>query len=113
MLVCLSPIATKHIYHNSHPFTRTLSFSHCQPTDLLQLLVDANCSSDNALEDGTVVAHAVSFLLAGYETTSSTVTYMSYLLALNPDIQERLANEIHSYLQEHPVGDLSGASLRQ
>lgn len=68
--------------------------------------MDANRSSDNALEDGTVVAHCVGFLLAGYETTSNAVTYMSYLLALHPDVQERLANEIHTHLQEHPVGDL-------
>ena len=87
-------------------FTRTAFFlSPSQPTDLLQLLVDANRSSDSALEDGAIVTHSVSFLLGGYETTSNAVTYMSYLLALNPDIQERLANEIHTYLQEHPVGD--------
>ena len=88
-------------------FIRTASFlSLSQPTDLLQLLVDANRSSDSALEDGAIVAHSVGFLLAGYETTSNAVTYMSYLLALNPDVQERLANEIHTYLQEHPVGEL-------
>ena len=69
-------------------------------------MIDANSSSGTALEDGAIVAHSIGFLLAGYETTSNAVTFMSYLLALNPDVQERLANEIHSYLQDHPVGDL-------
>ena len=37
------------------------------------------------------------FFVAGYETTSSTITYCLYELALNPDIQKRLHAEIDEF----------------
>ena len=55
------------------------------------------------LTDEEIVSHAVTFLLAGYETTANTLAYTSYLLALNPDIQEKLQSEIDSYFEEKPV----------
>ena len=55
------------------------------------------------LTDEEIVAHAVTFMLAGYETTANTLAYTSYLLALNPDIQEKLQSEIDCYLEDKPV----------
>jgi cytochrome P450 len=55
------------------------------------------------LTDEEIVAHAVTFILAGYETTANTLAYTSYLLALNPDIQEKLRSEIDSYFDNNPV----------
>ena len=55
------------------------------------------------LTDEEIVAHAVTFMLAGYETTANTLAYTSYLLALNPDIQEKLQSEIGRYFDEKPV----------
>ena len=55
------------------------------------------------LTDEEIVAHAVTFILAGYETTANTLAYTSYLLALNPDIQEKLQSEIDSYFEDKPV----------
>ena len=34
------------------------------------------------------------FFIAGYETTALTISYLMYLLAINPDIQEDLYREI-------------------
>ena len=61
--------------------------------------------SDNGrkLTNEEIVAHAVTFILAGYETTANTLAYTSYLLALNPDIQEKLQSEIDSYFEDKPV----------
>ena len=59
------------------------------------------------LTDEQVVAHAIAFLLAGYETTANTLAYTSYLLALNPDIQEKLQSEIDSYFDDKPVSIMS------
>ena len=59
--------------------------------------------TNEGLSIGQIVANSVEFLLAGYETTSSTLTFASYLLANNADVQERLANEIHDYLEENNV----------
>ena len=57
----------------------------------------------NRLSNEEIVAHAVTFLLAGYETTANTLSYTAYLLALNPDIQEKLQSEIDSYFDDTPV----------
>ncbi len=37
------------------------------------------------------------FLLAGYETTSSSLTYAMYVLANHPDEQQILIDEIDSF----------------
>ena len=58
------------------------------------------------LTDKDLVDFAVSFLGAGYETTANTISYTSYLLALNPDIQEKLQSEIDSYFEEKPVNSI-------
>ena len=45
----------------------------------------------------------MSFAWLGYETTSSCLAYTSYLLALNPDKQDILYQEIENYYHENPV----------
>ncbi len=37
------------------------------------------------------------FLAAGYETTATTLSYISYYLALYPDVQSKLQEEIDEY----------------
>ena len=64
------------------------------------------------LTDEEIVAHAVTFILAGYETTANTLAYTSYLLALNPDIQEKLQSEIDSYFDDKPVSCTLNACIR-
>jgi cytochrome P450 family 6 len=46
-------------------------------------------------------AHAFVFLLAGFETSLTTMTFCLYELAMNPDIQERVRNEIDTVLERH------------
>ena len=55
------------------------------------------------LTNEQVVVQAIGMLLAGYETTANTLAYTSYLLALNPHIQEKLQSEIDSYFDDKPV----------
>ena len=75
-----------------------------QRKDLLQLMIDAGDEdTKDGLCTGEIVAEAVGFMLAGYETTSVALTFATYLLAKNPEVQEKLANEIHEYLDENPV----------
>ena len=60
-------------------------------------------SNLDSFQTGHVVANANLLILAGHETTASALAYASYVLALHPEVQERLAEEIDNYLQEHPV----------
>ena len=59
------------------------------------------------MTDSEVYANAVGFLIAGNETTSMLLSYTSYLLALNPDIQEKLQSEIDAYYEDKPVSNLN------
>ena len=43
----------------------------------------------------------VVFLLAGYETTSTSLAYAFYVLATNPNEQEKLINEIDEHFPDH------------
>ena len=66
-------------------------------------MMDVNATNEEKLEDGQMVATAIGFLLGGYETTSNALSFTTYLLALNPEVQDRLANEIHDYKQANEV----------
>ena len=66
-------------------------------------MMDVNTTNEEKLEDGQMVATAIGFLLGGYETTSNALSFTTYLLALNPEVQDRLANEIHDYKQANEV----------
>ncbi|KAF1397777.1 Cytochrome P450 3A29, partial [Spheniscus humboldti] len=76
--------------------------------DFLQLMVDTQCSCDSSkfaetdsyksLSDEEILAQALIFVIAGYETTSSTLSYISYNLATHPDVQQRLQDEIDANL---------------
>ena len=67
-------------------------------------MADASRASNlDSFQAGHVASNAYVLVQGGHETTASALTYISYLLALHPDVQERLAEEIDNYLQEHPV----------
>ena len=59
------------------------------------------------MTDKEVYANSVEFLVAGNETTSMMLSYTSYLLAINPDIQEKLQSEIDAYFEDKPVSILN------
>ncbi|KAF2878651.1 hypothetical protein ILUMI_27519 [Ignelater luminosus] len=52
------------------------------------------------LTDDEITAQALLFFLAGFETTATLSCFMSYELAVNPDIQKRLQNEIDEALEK-------------
>ncbi|KFW06596.1 Cytochrome P450 3A40, partial [Eurypyga helias] len=78
--------------------------------DFLQLMVDSQSSHDSSksaetdsyksLSDEEILAQSLLFVFAGYETTSSTLSYISYNLATHPDVQRRLQDEIDATLTD-------------
>ena len=78
-----------------------------QRKDLLQLLFEASKQDDHKfLTDGEMVAEILFILLAGYDTTSNTLAFTAYLLAINTEIQEKLANMILEYFDDNPVSSV-------
>uniref|UniRef100_A0A8C0AK17 Thromboxane-A synthase n=1 Tax=Bos mutus grunniens TaxID=30521 RepID=A0A8C0AK17_BOSMU len=47
-----------------------------------------------ALSDQELMAQSIIFIFAGYETTSSTLSFLLYILATHPDVQQKLQVEI-------------------
>ena len=57
-------------------------------------------SSNTKLDEFSIVATAYDFIDASYDTTSVTLSYLSYEMAKNPDIQKRLQEEIDQAFEE-------------
>jgi cytochrome P450 len=70
--------------------------------DILSIMIRSNNFSD-----GNLVDQLLTFLAAGHETTSSALTWSTYLLSKYPDIQTKLRNEIHEHISNPQA--LSGA----
>lgn len=75
-----------------------------QRMDFLQLMINSQNSnikeSHKSLSDLEIVAQSVIFIFAGYETTSSALSFALYLLATHPDVQKKLQDEIDAALPD-------------
>ncbi|XP_049499002.1 thromboxane-A synthase [Panthera uncia] len=52
-----------------------------------------------------VVGQAFIFLIAGYEIVTNTLSFATYLLATNPNCQEKLLTEVDSFNEKFPAPD--------
>lgn len=59
------------------------------------------------MTDEAVYQNSLGFLGAGNDTTAVALSFSSYLLAVNPDIQEKLQSEIDVYFDDKPVSYLA------
>lgn len=66
--------------------------------DFLQLMIDSQQNNDSkqdkGLTDHEILSQAMIFLAAGYETTSSSLTFLSYNLATNSQVMKKLQEEV-------------------
>ncbi|XP_050743804.1 probable cytochrome P450 317a1 [Drosophila biarmipes] len=80
--------------------------------DYLQLLMEVKAlelithqyESDKELGvhlQNELAAHAVVFLKAGYEQTANTLSYVLYELALHPELQVRVREEVKKAIERH------------
>lgn len=84
--------------------------NNIQRNDFMDLLIKLKTDEEgDKLTDGLTVnqiaAQAFLFFLAGYETSSTTMLFTLYELALNPEIQTKVRQEIRNALEKH--GDLT------
>lgn len=63
--------------------------------DILSIMIRSNNFSDENLVD-----QLLTFLAAGHETTSSALTWATYLLSNHPKIQSNLRSEIHEFIPD-------------
>ncbi|KAL1500888.1 hypothetical protein ABEB36_006309 [Hypothenemus hampei] len=79
-------------------FLETLSFRQetgLKRNDFVDLLINIKEHNVNLNFDTTsMVAQAITFLVAGFETTSNLLAFALYELSLRPDCQEKLRSEI-------------------
>ncbi len=76
-----------------------------QRDDLLGRLVTArDPATGEAMPDALIVDNVVTFLMAGHETTSQALTWTLYLLALFPDWQEAVRQEVLSITHARALG---------
>lgn len=68
--------------------------------DFMQLLIDLKNDS-NKLTLNEMIAQVFLFFMAGYETSSSTMSFCLFELAHNSEIQERTRREIMEVLERH------------
>ncbi|KAI2653438.1 Thromboxane-A synthase [Labeo rohita] len=53
------------------------------------------------MTEDEVVGQSFIFLLAGYETSSNTLAFACYLLALHPECQKKLQEEVDEFFSRH------------
>ena len=72
---------------------------------MLQLIIESMDEEDKNkdLTNSQLAAFSLEFIFAGFETTSLVLSFTTYLLAMNTDIQEKLQAEIDNYFEENPV----------
>lgn len=57
-------------------------------------------NSVSVLNEETIIAQSLLFILAGFETSSTLLTYAAYELALNQEIQHNLRKQIKEVLDK-------------
>ncbi|KAF8270004.1 cytochrome P450 [Lactarius quietus] len=80
-----------------------------QGRDLLTLLIKANMATDlldsAQMSDEDILAQVPTFLIAGHETTSSSVTWGLYALGCNPTVHAKLNAEARAFHTDTPSMD--------
>ncbi|KXH34685.1 benzoate 4-monooxygenase cytochrome P450 [Colletotrichum nymphaeae SA-01] len=68
--------------------------SHSDREDFLTKMIEAR--NEAAISDAQIAAHSSDFVIAGSETTATTLSCMTYYLLKNPAILARLQDEVRS-----------------
>jgi len=61
-------------------------------------MIKAKYESGGDMNEENIIDEAMTFFLAGHETTATTLVYLTYILSKHQDVQEKLRNEIITHL---------------
>lgn len=81
------------------------------PTNLLEALLMAQHEGEAPLTDDEVLANVFTILLAGQDTTASTIAWVVYFMASRPNVQRKMQEEVDavlgaaSMLEDFDAGD--------
>ncbi|KAK2581941.1 hypothetical protein KPH14_002389 [Odynerus spinipes] len=75
-------------------------------------MVDLEKSEGEKFDEETLTGHALSFFVDGYETSSTTLSFITFELSRNPDIQDKVRQEIQRVLAKHN-GEITYESLKE
>ncbi|KAM9376748.1 thromboxane-A synthase isoform 2-T3 [Pholidichthys leucotaenia] len=90
-----------HSHQHSQPATSEQNSSHTHPQEPLLRRKTKKITEDE------IVGQAFVFLLGGYETSSSTLGFTCYLLALNPECQQKVHKEVDEFFSRYDSPDYS------
>lgn len=70
--------------------------------DMLHLMMEARKDSEGVekITNHDIAAQALVFFFAGFDSVASLMSFMSYELAIHPEVQSRLREEINETFQE-------------
>lgn len=76
-------------------------------TDALGMLMQArDPQSGQLMPDRQLVDEIVTLIVAGHETTASTLNWVWYLISQHPEVEQKLANELDTLTSFSEFGDL-------
>jgi cytochrome P450 len=61
----------------------------------------SNLKLKKTLTFNEIIATAVLFLSAGYETTANSLCFVAYHLAMHPELQEKVCHEVDQILEKY------------
>jgi cytochrome P450 len=76
-------------------------------TDALGMLMQArDPQSGQLMEDRQLIDEILTMIVAGHETTASTLNWAWYLISQHPEVEQRLSNELNTLPPGSGFGDL-------
>jgi cytochrome P450 len=85
-------------------FGKLIASRRHQPTkDIFGMLCIAQNDEGDKLRDQEIIDHLIFLLMAGHDTTASTLTSLFYELAVNPEWQERLREASQQFAETQEI----------
>lgn len=76
-------------------------------TDALSMLMEArDPQSGQSMEDGQLINEILTLIVAGHETTASTLNFIWYLISQHPEVEQRLSDELNNVTTVSAFDDL-------